>query len=74
MIYNKRGDTFIIGGVEYCIGEHVCGNEKSSYNGMNGMIVNLKDNKGEYILDVMFRFPDGSYKTREVKVEQVDCA
>lgn len=72
MIYNKRGQKVDVGSCSYVVGNNITGSNE--YKGMAGVIVNIKVSDDNTMLDVLFKFPDGSYKTREVRTEMIECA
>jgi len=72
LILNKRGQKVVSS--EVSVGGMVTGSNRSPYVGLVGNVVCIKVSEENVNFVVMFKFPDGSYKTREVGNEMIECA
>jgi len=69
LILNKRGQKVVSS--EVSVGDMVRGSNRSPYGGLVGNVVCIKVSEYNLSLVVMFKYPDGSYKTREIGTDEV---
>lgn len=74
ILLNIVGQSFKYANNIFKVGESIKGIKSSNYNNLTGMIVSINTKDSLLVipsLNVLFKYPDGSFKTRSVAFTDV---